>query len=108
MLVSLRGVVFWGFCALFAAPRHSRPFSPPINTVPPPHWAKPQPNLGPFSARSLRRIYSSGVAVSTSRTRALPFTSREIRAIERAPSHSADLVCPAGGRVPALTVGDPL
>src|SRR5712691_3401823 len=40
-----------------------------------PHWASPQPNFGPFSSRSLRRTYRSGVSGATEDTfRVAPFT----------------------------------
>src|SRR5207302_98360 len=40
-----------------------------------PHWARPQPNFGPFSSRSLRRTYRSGVSGATADTfRVAPFT----------------------------------
>src|SRR6266540_5467425 len=48
---------------------------PSISTVHAPHWARPQPNFGPFSSRSLRRTYRSGVSGATDDTRrAAPFT----------------------------------
>src|SRR5258706_15297112 len=48
---------------------------PSSRTVQAPHWASPQPNFGPFSSRSLRRTYSSGVSGATAVTfRAAPFT----------------------------------
>src|SRR6266536_388027 len=48
---------------------------PSSSTVQAPHWASPQPNLGPFSSRSLRRTYRSGVSGATEDTfRVAPFT----------------------------------
>src|SRR5258708_3303515 len=48
---------------------------PSSSTVQAPHWASPQPNFGPFSSRSLRRTYSSGVSGATEDTpRVAPFT----------------------------------
>ena len=38
--------------------------APSISTVQAPHCASPQPNFAPFSARSLRSTYSSGVSGS--------------------------------------------
>src|SRR6266581_3028269 len=48
---------------------------PSSSTVHAPHWASPQPNFGPFSSRSLRRTYRSGVSGATEDTRRVaPFT----------------------------------
>src|SRR6266571_5777229 len=48
---------------------------PSSSTVQAPHWASPQPNLGPFSSRSLRRTYRSGVSgASEDSFRVAPFT----------------------------------
>ena len=49
---------------------------PSTSTVQAPHCASPQPNLGPFNSRSLRRTYSRGVSASTDTSRAVPFTRR--------------------------------
>src|SRR5688572_9921320 len=49
---------------------------PSTSTVHAPHCARPQPNLGPFSSRSLRRTYSRGVSGSTATSRVAPFTRR--------------------------------
>src|SRR5882757_5273030 len=48
---------------------------PSSSTVHAPHWASPQPNFGPFSSRSLRRTYRSGVSgVTEDSFRVAPFT----------------------------------
>jgi hypothetical protein len=52
--------------------RVSTPFT---STEHDPHWAKPQPNRGPWSINSFDRTYSSGVSgvAETSHDRSLTF-----------------------------------
>ena len=47
---------------------------PSMTTVQAPHEPRPQPKRAPFSFRSLRNIYSSGVSPSASTRCALPLT----------------------------------
>ena len=47
-------------------------------TVQAPHCPSPQPNFGPFNARSSLSTYKSGVVGSTSTAWALPLTFRLI------------------------------
>src|SRR6266571_8164665 len=68
-------VVIWPFAAADTVTEQERTDLPSISTVHAPHWASPQPNFGPFSSRSLRRTYRSGVSGATDDTRrAAPFT----------------------------------
>src|SRR5258706_15669365 len=53
-------VIFLPIAALTGV-MQERPALPSICTVQAPHWARPQPNLGPLNLRSLRRAYKSGV-----------------------------------------------
>src|SRR3954470_20752569 len=53
---------------------HDRVATPLMMTVHDPHCPSPQPNRGPSSPRSLRRMYSSGVDGSMSTVWAAPFT----------------------------------
>src|SRR5260221_3924983 len=53
---------------------HERTGLPLTSTVQAPHWPRPQPNLGPFSARSFLSTYSSGVWPSQSTATRLLFT----------------------------------
>src|SRR5437763_16615334 len=63
------------FAAAAAGTEQERTDLPSIGTVHAPHWASPQPNFGPFSSRSLRRTYRSGVSGATEDTfRVAPFT----------------------------------
>src|SRR5438309_11238657 len=67
---------------------------PSISTVQAPHWASPQPNFGPFSSRSLRRTYRSGVSGATDNTRRVaPFT----RNVKSAILSSGQGLCPWAG-----------
>src|SRR5712692_6740959 len=68
-------VVMLPFAAADTGTEQERTDLPSISTVQAPHWASPQPNFGPFSSRSLRRTYRSGVSGATDDTRrAAPFT----------------------------------
>src|SRR5260221_7536721 len=68
-------VVIAPFAAADTGTEHERADLPSISTVHAPHWASPQPNFGPFSSRSLRRTYRSGVSGATEDTfRVVPFT----------------------------------
>src|SRR6266550_7702919 len=53
---------------------HERIAAPFMITAQAPHWPRPQPNRGPWSPRSLRRIYSSGVEGSISSVCVVPLT----------------------------------
>jgi hypothetical protein len=75
-----RVVIFRFLTALTGKPQERTDLSSRI-TVHAPHWDRPQPNLGPFSSRSSRKTYSSGVLGSVSTTCDLPFTVSEIRAM---------------------------
>jgi hypothetical protein len=72
-------VIFRFPTALTGKPQDRTDLSSRI-TVHAPHCDRPQPNLGPFSSRSSRKTYSSGVLGSVSTTCDLPFTVSEIRA----------------------------
>src|SRR5436309_1481149 len=68
-------VVMAPFAAADTGTEQERADLPSISTVQAPHWASPQPNFGPFSSRSLRRTYRSGVSGATDETfRVAPFT----------------------------------
>src|SRR5215470_9483749 len=67
---------------------HERIGLPSARTVHAPHCARPQPNFGPFSSRSLRSTYSSGVSGSTWTVLLAPFTRRVKLAM--APSRSVE------------------
>src|SRR5258706_176819 len=68
-------VVIAPFAAADTGTEQERADLPSISTVHAPHWASPQPNFGPFSSRSLRRTYRSGVSGATEDTfRVAPFT----------------------------------
>src|SRR5712691_10376932 len=68
-------VVTWPLAVADTGVTHERTGLPSTSTVQVPHWARPQPNLGPFSSRSLRRTYRSGVSGATEETRRVaPFT----------------------------------
>src|SRR5262245_47462076 len=64
---------------------HDRTARPPTITVHAPHCPRPQPNFGPFSARSSLSTYNSGVAGSTSTVcgRPLTFSVMAIRPTDR-------------------------
>src|SRR6266511_2329094 len=47
-------------------------------TVQAPHWAMPQPNLGPFTSSTSRNTQSKGISGSTSALRFLPLTVSSI------------------------------
>src|SRR3989442_4011897 len=47
-------------------------------TVQAPHWAMPQPNLGPFTSSTSRSTQSKGISGSTSALRFLPLTVSSI------------------------------
>src|SRR5437867_6695581 len=47
-------------------------------TVHAPHWAMPQPNLGPFTSSTSRNTQSKGISGSTSALRFLPLTESSI------------------------------
>src|SRR2546426_5160648 len=98
-------VVMAPFAAADTGTEQERAGLPPISTVQAPHWASPQPNFGPFSSRSLRRTYKSGVSGATDDTRRVaPFT----RNVNSAMISSGGFLClggerkrtPAGRRVP--------
>src|SRR2546427_7484216 len=68
-------VVMAPFAAADTGTEQERTDLPSISTVQAPHWPRPQPNFGPFSSRSLRRTYRSGVSGATDDTRRVaPFT----------------------------------
>src|SRR5712691_8322061 len=68
-------VVMAPFAATDTGTEQERADLPSISTVQAQHWASPQPNFGPFSSRSLRRTYRSGVSGATDDTRRVaPFT----------------------------------
>src|SRR6267154_202839 len=68
-------VVMAPFAAADTGTEQERADLPSISTVHAPHWASPQPNFGPFSSRSLRRTYRSGVSGATEDTlQVVPFT----------------------------------
>src|SRR3989449_8531925 len=68
-------VVMLAFAAADTGTEQERAGLPSSSTVQAPHWASPQPNFGPFSSRSLRRTYRSGVSGATEDTfRVAPFT----------------------------------
>src|SRR5258707_15768957 len=68
-------VVIAAFAATDTGTEQERADLPSSSTVQAPHWASPQPNFGPFSSRSLRRTYRSGVSGATAVTfRVAPFT----------------------------------
>src|SRR3989449_224145 len=68
-------VVMAPFAAADTGTEQERTDLPSSSTVQAPHWASPQPNFGPFSSRSLRRTYRSGVSGATDDTRRVaPFT----------------------------------
>src|SRR5438128_9696418 len=68
-------VVMAPFAAAATGTEQERAGLPSSSTVQAPHWASPQPNFGPFSSKSLRRTYRSGVSGATDDTRrAAPFT----------------------------------
>src|SRR5437899_11279050 len=68
-------VVIAPFAAAETVTEDERADLPSISTVHAPHWASPQPNFGPFSSRSLRRTYRSGVSGAIEDTfRVAPFT----------------------------------
>src|SRR2546426_1149052 len=68
-------VVMAPFAAADTGTEQERTDLPAISTVQAPHWPRPQPNFGPFSSRSLRRTYRSGVSGATDDTRRVaPFT----------------------------------
>src|SRR5258706_415742 len=68
-------VVIAAFAATDTGTEQERADLPSSSTVQAPHWASPQPNFGPFSSRSLRRTYRSGVSGATEDTRRVaPFT----------------------------------
>src|SRR6266700_665559 len=68
-------VVMAPFAAADTGTEQERADFPSISTVQAPHGASPQPNFGPFSSRSLRRTYRSGVSGATEDTfRVAPFT----------------------------------
>jgi hypothetical protein len=48
--------------------------APSMCTVQAPHWAMPQPNLVPVSARSSRSTHNKGLSPGTAVLSALPFT----------------------------------
>src|SRR5262245_29846761 len=62
---------------------HDRVALPLRITVQAPHCPSPQPNRGPCSPRSFRRMYSSGVEGSTSSVWDLPLTFNEMLLIVR-------------------------
>src|SRR3989475_12602623 len=63
------------FAAADTVTEQERTDLPSISPVQAPHCARPQPNFGPFSSRSLRRTYTSGVSGATDDTRrAAPIT----------------------------------
>ncbi len=68
--------------AAWTGTEQERTASPFTMTVQAPHCPSPQPNFGPFSARSSVSTYSSGVAGSTSTVRAWPLTRRLITLME--------------------------
>src|SRR2546428_13563762 len=55
---------------------HDRTARPPAITVQAPHCPRPQPNLGPRSAKSSLSTYKRGVAGSTSTVWERPLTVR--------------------------------
>ena len=59
--------------------------APLTMTVQAPHCPSPQPNFGPCSPRSLRRMYNSGVEGSTSTVCEAPFTFRVMLLMQSAP-----------------------
>src|SRR6266481_1595977 len=59
--------------------------TPFMSTVHAPHWPSPQPNRGPCRARSLRRVYRSGVDGSISKVCIPPFTFSVILLILHSP-----------------------
>src|SRR3954471_10738567 len=65
---------------------------PSTSTVQAPHCASPQPNLAPFSSRSLRKTYSSGVSGSAGTDRLAPLTFR-VTAIATPPGLGAHRRC---------------
>src|SRR5712671_3415455 len=68
-------VVIAPFAAADTGSEQERTDLPSSSTVQAPHWASPQPNFGPFSSRSLRRTYRSGVSGATEDSfRVAPFT----------------------------------
>src|SRR6266566_3504602 len=75
MVPSPSSVVIWPLAAAETVTEQERADLPSISTVHAPHWARPQPNFGPFSSRSLRRTYRSGVSGATEDSfRVAPFT----------------------------------
>src|SRR5258708_27202458 len=62
---SRSSVVIGLFAAADTGTEQERTDLPSSSTVQAPHWASPQPNFGPFSSRSLRRTYRSGVSGAT-------------------------------------------
>src|SRR3979490_2868793 len=75
-------VVMAPFAAADTGTEQERTDLPSSSTVHAPHWASPQPNFGPFSSRSLRRTYRSGVSGATEETfRAAPFTRNVMSAM---------------------------
>src|SRR5437667_9464871 len=71
-------VVIAPFAAADTGTEQERTDLPAISTVHAPHRASPQPNFGPFSSRSLRRTYRSGVSGATEDTlRVAPFSRNE-------------------------------
>src|SRR6185312_5330579 len=63
-------------CSTEIGVMHEKTGASSTSTVHAPHWPRPQPNFAPFSPRSLRSTYSSGVAGSASTSRFWPLTFR--------------------------------
>ena len=61
--------------------QHERAATPSTNTRQAPHSPSPQPNLGPFSPRSLRSTCSSGAAGGTASSCKWPLTRRAMAAL---------------------------
>src|SRR5258708_5930724 len=81
---------------------HDRTGLPSIRTVHAPHWPRPQPNLGPFSARSFLSAYSSGVWPSQSTVAKLWFTrSLNTHHLRDVPCDSARDRCAIRGKLVA-------
>src|SRR5205807_7237939 len=93
-------VVIAPFAAADTGTEQERTDLPSISTVHAPHWASPQPNFGPFSSRSLRRTYRSGVSGATEDTfRVAPFS----RNVKSAMISSGRGVCIWAGQPRAYT-----
>src|SRR5712671_5550892 len=86
---------------------HERTGLPSISTVQAPHCARPQPNLGPFSSRSFRRMYRSGVLASTATVLVLPLIRRSKLAMIAPPLLASALPDVARRRSPLSGRGHP-